>query len=207
LFINDRPTIITPVNIRDGYMARSLCLVDGFPADITLRVDTRTPSFSTYSINVFDAAHGQWIECLYTLDSEEVGDMPVFPEDGLPKLQQLAELLWNAANAIMITARMRQDDLDVGIHARETSVSLQVREEARVQAEEAEEARIRAAERAWAQEHRQGEYAVHDLNPYDGDAEGHIFIPDSVTLPSDIQLAEIRKKFEGESTEEQEVQQ
>lgn len=118
--INERPNIVATIPTEDGYLARGLCLVDGFPAEITLDVDTHRQKYSRFDIRMFDAVRLEW-GTLYTLKAEEVGRMPILGNDAetIVELNRVADLLWQAANAIAITARLRQEVIDTNDHVRD----------------------------------------------------------------------------------------
>lgn len=118
--INERPNIVATIPTEDGYLARGLCLVDGFPAEVTLNVDTHRQKYSQFHIRMFDAVRLEW-GTIYTLQSEEVGRLPILGNDAetIVELNRVAELLWQAANVVAVTARTRQEVLDTNDHVRD----------------------------------------------------------------------------------------
>jgi hypothetical protein len=118
--INERPNIVATITTEDGYRARGLCLVDGFPAEVTLDVDTHRQKYSRFDIRVFDPVRMSW-EHIYKLDSEEVGRLPILgnePET-IVQLNEVANLLWQAANVVLFSARVRQEQIDTADHVRD----------------------------------------------------------------------------------------
>lgn len=118
--INERPNIVATIPTEDGYLARGLCLVDGFPAEVTLDVDTHRQKYSRFDIRMFDAVRLEW-GTIYTLKSEEVGRLPILGNDAetITELNRVADLLWQAANVVAYTARVRQEALDTNDHVRD----------------------------------------------------------------------------------------
>lgn len=146
--INEGPNIVSTVSSHDGYVARGLCLVDGFPSEIRIKVDIRHQEYSTYEIVVFNPISMSWDQ-VYELNYDDIGHMPMIGDDPdtLIELNTVAQLLWQTANVVMTSARVRQDHLDIELHVRK-SVAL--------------ENSRRDADAVWkAPEISQGEFVLH----------------------------------------------
>lgn len=112
--ISTEPHIAAIAEGRDKYVARALCLVDGFPAEVKIDIDTDTPRYSSYYINVWSARDMMWAQ-VHSLSFDDVGHMPSrISEMGelLVKLNQVAHLLWSVANAVLTGGRERQEIVD-----------------------------------------------------------------------------------------------
>lgn len=120
LQINERPNITSAISTEDGYRVRNLCLVDGFPAEIDIQVDTHRQKYSQFTIQIYDPINGRWGATVADLKSEEVGRMPILHDEAetLAELNRVAALLWEMANLIVRTARLRQEDLDTDDYVR-----------------------------------------------------------------------------------------
>lgn len=118
--INERPNIVATVNIEDGYLARALCLVDGFPAEVRIKIDTHKQKYSDYDISVYDPVRQEWARRVYSLDFDEVGRLPFDGTDPatIAELNKIADLLWRAANVIVTGARLRQEQIETDDHVR-----------------------------------------------------------------------------------------
>jgi hypothetical protein len=118
--INERPQIVATVNIEDGYLARALCLVDGFPAEVRIKIDTHKQKYSDYDISVYDPIRQEWARRVYHLDFDEVGRLPFDGTDAttIAELNRIADLLWRAANVIVTGARLRQEQIETDDHVR-----------------------------------------------------------------------------------------
>jgi hypothetical protein len=107
--IRERPEIeAANVHSHDnGYRARTLCVADGHPAEVSLDVNyTDRGAASTYRITVFDWDTLRWIE-VYALSPAEVGTMPMIPADAVVRLNEVATTLWQVATIVLRTARLR----------------------------------------------------------------------------------------------------
>lgn len=111
--IETLPTIAETVSTRDGYRSRVLCLLDGFPGEISLIVNSHIPAHSSYTISVWDHVRGVWVR-VYEIEPDEVGHMPIIRDDidTLVRLNELAQMLHIIASAVLSTARERQDGID-----------------------------------------------------------------------------------------------
>lgn len=118
--INERPHVTEAINIEDGYLTRTLCLVDGFPAQVELSVDTHRQRYSRFEISVYDPVSLSWRH-VADMKSEEVGRMPILNDDPetIAKLNEVANMLWQMAETIVTTARERQSYLDAAQGASE----------------------------------------------------------------------------------------
>ena len=120
--ITERPVIAGVTPKRDGYTARALCLVDGLPAQVHISIDTEMPKYSDYRIDVWDAVRQTWTHSIYSLTHDEVGHIPpllVAETEAMAMLNTAAELMWHAANAIMQTGRLRQEEIDRNVFVQE----------------------------------------------------------------------------------------
>ena len=113
--ISEKPIISRITPVRDGYMARSLCLVDGFPAEVRLNVNTEHQRYSEYWIDVWSPRQMRWALRVITLAFDDVGHMPpllIGEAEARATLALLAEQLWHDANTIVQLGRERQEDVD-----------------------------------------------------------------------------------------------
>lgn len=120
--IAERPIIAGTTPLKDGYMARSLCLVDGLPAEVHIQIDTETPKYSEFWISVWNPLQMTWTSRIYQLRYEEVGHIPpllIAEPEAMAILNTAAELLWHAASEIIRAGRERQEDLDAACFVRE----------------------------------------------------------------------------------------
>lgn len=108
-----RPYIESTVNIEDGYLARDLCVVDGFPAEIYIKIDTHKQRYSDYLIKIYDPLQKNWTT-IYSLEFDEVGRLPFDGTDPetIRQLNIIAHRLWEAAQLVTIHARERQEEID-----------------------------------------------------------------------------------------------
>lgn len=121
LQINARPNITSAVSTEDGYRVRTLCLVDGFPAEIDIQVDTtHRQKYSQYTIQVYDAVNQRWGATIADLKPEEVGRMPILHDEPetLVELNRVASLLWEMADLIARTARECQEEINTAAYVR-----------------------------------------------------------------------------------------
>lgn len=118
--INERPHVTEAINIEDGYLTRTLCLVDGFPAEIEMTVDTYRQRYSRFEISVYPPVSGTWRH-VTDMKSEEVGRLPILNDDPetIAKLNEIANMLWQMAEMIVTTGRQRQEELDIDTYVRE----------------------------------------------------------------------------------------
>ncbi|WP_327118858.1 hypothetical protein OHB12_11665 [Nocardia sp. NBC_01730] len=76
-----RPTeqpVITDLRVTErGYRARALCVIDEYPGDITILVDTTAAARSRYSVAVFDPMSLSWRSILRATGP----DYPPLPDD------------------------------------------------------------------------------------------------------------------------------
>src|SRR5690606_10978305 len=117
----ERPNITEAHSVEDGYMTRTLCLVDGMPAQVEITVDhTHRQKYSSYFISVFDPDRREW-DRIADMLSAEVGRMPMLHDEPetLAKLNEIAGHLYDIATVIVRTARQRQEDLDIDNYVRE----------------------------------------------------------------------------------------
>jgi hypothetical protein len=111
---NGPPTIwkITQTD-KPGLKARTLCVVDGFTAEITHEVDIKHQDYNRHIIQIFDPRTMMWYPIL-EWGFDEVGRVPVFPEsDTTEYLTGWSRTMWDHANAIVTLSRKRQEDIDV----------------------------------------------------------------------------------------------
>lgn len=167
--INERPNIVATVNIEDGYLARALCLVDGFPAEVRIKIDTHKQKYSDYDISVYDPVRQEWARRVYSLDFDEVGRLPFDGTDPatIAELNKIADLLWRAANVIVTGARLRQEQIETDDHVR-NNIALDT-ERRRLE----NEARFREEIPEWvAPQVDKGDFVLHgdprDEAPYTG---------------------------------------
>lgn len=115
--INERPNILGVFDVDRGYLARTLCVVDGMPAQVHIRVNTKTPEYSEFDIRVYDPLHGCW-NTVFEMDPAEVGHMPVYGStpEALAELNKVAANMWEVATTVVPMARARQDLLDAEAH-------------------------------------------------------------------------------------------
>lgn len=115
--IQESPNIVSTVSIHEGYVARSLCLVDGYPSEVRVSVDIRHQEYSRYDIFVFNPVTMSWDE-VYSLGYADVGHMPVIGNDPdtLIELNTVAQLLWRTAQVVVTGAHRRQDEVDVHLY-------------------------------------------------------------------------------------------
>lgn len=108
--IYERPRINPDqiVRTRDGYRARSLCLCDGYPAEVMIDVDTRQRDYSRAAISAFDPVHLVWNQ-VYSMDAEHLRDLPALPdgEEGFIALNRLAAHLHSVGDVIVSMANER----------------------------------------------------------------------------------------------------
>lgn len=119
--INERPNVTEVHRLEDGYMTRTLCLVDGMPAEVEITVDfDHRQKYSTFRINTWNPDRMQW-DHVADMKSAEVGRMPVIHDDPetLPRLNEVAATLWEMATLIVRTGRQRREDLDIDTYVRE----------------------------------------------------------------------------------------
>ncbi|WP_327116641.1 hypothetical protein OHB12_05165 [Nocardia sp. NBC_01730] len=104
--ITEDPRIDDVIATARGYQARSLCLVDGQPADLTLIVDTTTPERSRYTVHVFDQMSLRWCPILRA-SAPDFGPMPSQCDDVLTVIacRKLATQLHDVAEWVLRTAR------------------------------------------------------------------------------------------------------
>lgn len=120
-FIADGPPPIDKITYTDdaGIMVRSLCTVDGSPAEIRHNIAKRQEDGNGHNLNVFDARRLMWVRIL-TWDFDDVGHVPIHPEaDTKAFLRELSERMWSMGNTIVAQSRVRQDELDIGRFAAE----------------------------------------------------------------------------------------
>lgn len=112
--INERPNIVSTVSTEDGYSVRTLCLVDGFPAEIDIDVDTHRQKYSHFWIRVYNPVQQEWGANITTMTPQEVGRMPILHDEAetLAKLNEIAGHLYDMATVIFRTGRIRQAELD-----------------------------------------------------------------------------------------------
>lgn len=113
-FIQDGPPVITSTTQTDepGFEARTLCLVDGFPAEIHHEINTRRQEYSTHTLELFDPATLAWKRIL-TWGFVEAGHIPAYPEEEtFAYLTHLSKTMWGMANVVVHQARLRGQDLN-----------------------------------------------------------------------------------------------
>jgi len=98
---------------KPGLKARTLCVVDGFAAEITHEVDIKHQDYNRHVISIFDPKMLMW-SAILEWGFDEVGRVPVFPESDTQKyLTGSSQTMWEHANAIVRLSRERQEVLDV----------------------------------------------------------------------------------------------
>lgn len=119
--INTMPSIKAVASIKDGYMARSLCVVDGLPAQVTMVVNVYKYARSDFYIDVWNPRAMRWSKRVYEIEGREVGRMPVLPDEPetLERMNALAALLWGAAEVIVVGGRERDEELMDGMVERQ----------------------------------------------------------------------------------------
>jgi hypothetical protein len=132
--IPELPNITSTIAMPDGFMARALCLVYGYPAEVRIEVDTRTLSYSSAKVHMFNPIAMQW-DTVYGLAYPELrtelpsaiydsvdtimGGRVVLsesPGEVLPALNDLALHMWKVAQEIVTISHRRQDELDVNLY-------------------------------------------------------------------------------------------
>ena len=125
LRINERPNITEVLNTDEGYRTRTLCVVDGFPAEISIEVNhDNRQRYSSFDLSYYDYVDGRW-RSLYSLNPREVGRMPMIGDDPetLVRLNEVATTLWQVATTILRTARQRAEELDLNEHRAKQAVT------------------------------------------------------------------------------------
>lgn len=118
----ERPNIIattTTTGPYTGYMVRSRCMVDGFPAEVRIRVNTQRPDLGEFDIRVFDPIKLEWV-VVYEIEPDEVGHFPspIGDDPGtLAALNLIATSMWEIATDTMSIARERQLAVDAATKA------------------------------------------------------------------------------------------
>lgn len=119
--IPNGPPVITDVITTDtpGFQARTLCLVDGYAAEITHKINTKRQDCNRHTLDLFDPRMLQWSRIL-RWGFDDVGHVPVHPEsDAANYLSHVSHAMWNRANAIVTQSRVRQEQIDVRQHVAE----------------------------------------------------------------------------------------
>lgn len=117
-FINPGPPVITAVrHTDDGYslgtVARVLCVVDGYAAEITHSIRVRNQEQNSHILSVFDPRDMLWQEIL-RWEFADGGQIPLHPEEEtVARLTEVSQAMWQQASIIAAQSRMRQSELDV----------------------------------------------------------------------------------------------
>ena len=119
LRINERPNITSAISTDDGYMVRTLCLVDGFPAEVEIEIDTHRQKYSRFHLSLYDPVEVRW-KHIADLKSQEVGRMPILHDEPetIVELNRVAGILWDMANLVVRTGRERQEEIEAADYVR-----------------------------------------------------------------------------------------
>jgi hypothetical protein len=105
---------------RDGYSAETFCLLDGYPARVSLHVDTENVRCSNFDIEVFNPVEMRW-DSVYSLNYAAVGHLGPLPD--LAQLNDIAMRLWTVAELVLTIAHRRLDEADTDLAVmRETAI-------------------------------------------------------------------------------------
>lgn len=116
--INERPDIVRTTPLAHdgrGYRARTMCLVDGYPAEIRIIVDVDKPRYSAFQVRAFHPSQLWQTIHQFQPDEVDVGSLPVDGSAALVRLNEIATDLWRSANLIVTVARTRDAQLDRGV--------------------------------------------------------------------------------------------
>lgn len=128
--IPEHPLITAVTPLRNGYQARALCRIDGFPAEVRTSVDTENQRYSEYSILLWNPHQLEWSQ-VHRLSYDEVGHMPpllIAEQEVIANLNDVARALWRVADAIVRIGRERQEDIDAAAFVRENTALDEARE-------------------------------------------------------------------------------
>lgn len=150
LRINERPNITSAISTDDGYMVRTLCLVDGFPAEVEIEIDTHRQKYSRFHLSLYDPVEVRW-KHIADLKSQEVGRMPILHDEPetIVELNRVAGILWDMASLIVRTGRERQEEIEAADYVR-NRMALQAALDRRIVIRPDQIAENRAAAKAFA---------------------------------------------------------
>lgn len=120
--LDPHPQVGSIVSTRDGYRTVVLAIVDGFPAQIRIEIDTRDPRMTRAAISVWTGT--AWTDDVWQLDADDIGRMPLLHtndgQDALDALQRVADRLWSFATVMVPMARQRNEQLALEAKLAET---------------------------------------------------------------------------------------
>lgn len=105
---------VIPTEEPTGYVSRTLCLADGWPCEIEVRVNTRRPEYSEFDMRIY--RDGQW-QHVHRMTFEEVkfavGHLGVLhdSDDTRAQVQTIASGLHLVGEAILVKSRERAADI------------------------------------------------------------------------------------------------
>lgn len=101
------PTITKVTPTDEGFSARALCHINGFPGEVRLNVETIPHGYVSFTIHLFDPVAFRWMP----VDSMTLEEMPREEnEERLTWLNRIASALWERADMIVRTAHRRQEE-------------------------------------------------------------------------------------------------